>query len=179
MANRKQLSTRTRFEVFKRDEFTCQYCGAHPPEAVLHVDHIIAVANGGTNDSDNLVTACSSCNLGKSDVLLSAVPQTLKDKADSIVERERQLAGYAEVMEAQRARIERDCWRVIEDLFPGTKSICRPWYGSVKRFVEQLGVFGVLDAVEITKAWGGSNSDSRVFRYFCAVCWNKIRAESN
>lgn len=48
-APRKAISKKTRFDVFKRDGFTCQYCGAHPPEVVLHIDHIIAVAEGGTS----------------------------------------------------------------------------------------------------------------------------------
>lgn len=39
MAERKSLSKKTRFEVFKRDSFECQYCGAHPPSTILHVDH--------------------------------------------------------------------------------------------------------------------------------------------
>ena len=38
---REQLSAKLRFEVFKRDSFVCQYCGSHPPQVVLHVDHII------------------------------------------------------------------------------------------------------------------------------------------
>ena len=62
---RKAISKKTRFEVFKRDGFTCQYCGAHPPQAILHVDHIVPVAEGGGNEDTNLVTACDHCNLGK------------------------------------------------------------------------------------------------------------------
>lgn len=52
MAKRKSLGQRSRFEVFKRDGFKCQYCGRNPPEAILQVDHIIAVANGGSSDDD-------------------------------------------------------------------------------------------------------------------------------
>ncbi len=59
------LSKRLRFAVLHRDGFTCRYCGARPPHAVLHVDHLVAQANGGTDDPENLVTSCRSCNLGK------------------------------------------------------------------------------------------------------------------
>lgn len=62
---RKALSAKTRFEVFKRDGFKCQYCGASAPETVLHVDHVVAVANGGKNSMLNLVTSCQPCNGGK------------------------------------------------------------------------------------------------------------------
>lgn len=64
------LSKRLRFEVFKRDDFTCQYCGAQPPAVVLEVDHIHPVAEGGKNDTENLITACEACNRGKGKRLL-------------------------------------------------------------------------------------------------------------
>jgi len=59
------LTPKQRFEILKRDGFTCQYCGRKPPEVVLEVDHIIAVYNGGTNDRSNLITSCEPCNRGK------------------------------------------------------------------------------------------------------------------
>ena len=62
---RKALSKKLRFEVFKRDAFTCQYCGKSAPDVILHVDHIKPVADGGENDIMNLVTSCLDCNLGK------------------------------------------------------------------------------------------------------------------
>ena len=65
MANRKPLSKKMRFEVFKRDKFTCQYCGRTAPDVILEVDHIKPVAEGGTNDLINLVTSCKDCNRGK------------------------------------------------------------------------------------------------------------------
>lgn len=54
-----------RFSILMRDEFTCRYCGRSAPDVVLHVDHIIPRAKGGTNARENLVTACRECNLGK------------------------------------------------------------------------------------------------------------------
>lgn len=60
-----QLSPKIRFQVLKRDKFTCQYCGKKPPEVVLHIDHKKAKSNGGGNELTNLLTSCRSCNLGK------------------------------------------------------------------------------------------------------------------
>ena len=71
MAERKPLSKKTRFEVFKRDKFTCQYCGRHAPDVVLECDHIKPVAEGGKNTILNLVTSCKDCNSGKGKRLLS------------------------------------------------------------------------------------------------------------
>lgn len=56
-----------RFEVFARDNYTCQYCGRKAPDVVLHVDHIVPVSKGGTDEPANLLTACADCNEGKSD----------------------------------------------------------------------------------------------------------------
>lgn len=62
---RKSISKKLRFEIFKRDGFRCTYCGATPTDSPLHLDHIEPVSKGGGNGPENLVTACSSCNLGK------------------------------------------------------------------------------------------------------------------
>ena len=43
----------------------CQYCGAAGPKVELEVDHKIPVSRGGTDDIDNLTTACFKCNRGK------------------------------------------------------------------------------------------------------------------
>lgn len=78
---RKSISKKTRFEVFKRDSFTCQYCGSKAPDVILQIDHIKPISKGGKDTLLNYITSCHSCNSGKSDRLLS-------DK--SVVERQRQ-----------------------------------------------------------------------------------------
>lgn len=60
------VTKRTRYEVLKRDNHTCRYCGATAPDAVLTIDHVTPVALGGTDAPDNLVAACRDCNYGKS-----------------------------------------------------------------------------------------------------------------
>lgn len=62
---RTALGKKVRFEVFKRDDFQCQYCGAKAPNVTLHVDHIKPVSRGGTNEIMNLVASCHACNMGK------------------------------------------------------------------------------------------------------------------
>ncbi|MBI5191440.1 MAG: HNH endonuclease [Nitrospirae bacterium] len=63
---RKPLKQSLRFEVMKKDNNKCVKCGNSPPDCVLHVDHIIPLSKGGTDDINNLQTLCSDCNLGKS-----------------------------------------------------------------------------------------------------------------
>lgn len=62
---RKSTGKKLRFEVLKRDSFSCQYCGARAPDVLLHVDHIVPVVDGGKSDLMNLITSCQSCNGGK------------------------------------------------------------------------------------------------------------------
>lgn len=72
---RQAISKKIRFEVFKRDNFTCQYCGKMAPDVVLEIDHINPIANGGDNNILNLITSCHDCNRGKG-------KRTLKDNQE-------------------------------------------------------------------------------------------------
>jgi hypothetical protein len=54
-----------RFAVFRRDAFTCRYCGRRAPFVTLVVDHIKPWSAGGPTSFDNLATACMECNAGK------------------------------------------------------------------------------------------------------------------
>lgn len=55
----------TRFNVFLRDRFTCQYCGLPFPTHELTFDHVVPRSKGGRTTWDNVVTACGACNLRK------------------------------------------------------------------------------------------------------------------
>ncbi len=68
--NVRHISKSLRFDVFQRDNHTCQYCGRTPPDVVLVIDHLNPVAQNGTDDFDNLITSCRECNEGKSDKLI-------------------------------------------------------------------------------------------------------------
>ena len=55
----------TRFNVFLRDRFDCQYCGEPFPTHELTFDHVVPRSRGGRTSWENVVTACSCCNLRK------------------------------------------------------------------------------------------------------------------
>jgi hypothetical protein len=95
---RQAIKKSVRFEVFKRDSFSCQYCGAKSPDVVLEVDHIKPVAEGGDNSILNLVTACRACNAGKSDKALSdcAAVEKARAQAEELEERRQQLEMIAQ-----------------------------------------------------------------------------------
>lgn len=63
MVKRETIPAWKILKVFRRDKFTCQYCGAKGID--LEIDHVIPVALGGSNSEVNLVTACRRCNCKK------------------------------------------------------------------------------------------------------------------
>jgi len=60
--------TKLRQRVFERDAYHCVYCGVEI-HGEPHCDHVTPLSKGGTNDIDNLVTACPPCNLSKSNIM--------------------------------------------------------------------------------------------------------------
>lgn len=63
------VSKRLRYEILRRDNHTCRYCGASAPDVPLRVDHVTPVALGGTDEPSNLVTSCEPCNSGKTSTI--------------------------------------------------------------------------------------------------------------
>lgn len=125
------IGVRTRFETFKRDKFTCRYCGRTTPAVVLEVDHIVPTSQGGTDDPINLTTSCWECNRGKSGVPLSEVMtgEDSHDRALLILETERQLREYNTVLAARNERIEQESEALFEfwskHLTPGERTSIR------------------------------------------------------
>lgn len=78
---RAKVTKKVRFDVFKRDSFTCQYCGESAPNVVLHADHIKPISKGGKTTMINLVTSCAGCNGGKGARELSDDSAVSKQKA--------------------------------------------------------------------------------------------------
>jgi hypothetical protein len=88
------VSKRTRFEVFKRDDFRCRYCGANAMQSLIEVDHVIPASKGGTDDAANLVAACWDCNHGKSDVPLEDRRLSEPTPAEALGEHAKQIRTY-------------------------------------------------------------------------------------
>lgn len=89
------IKTSTRFKIFERDNFTCQYCGRKPPQVILHADHIHPKSKGGLNDEINLITSCQDCNLGKKDkILKNPLRINVKQEIDNLKEAEQQIKEY-------------------------------------------------------------------------------------
>ena len=57
----------SRRNIYKRDRYTCQYCGVQPGTEELTIDHVVPRAQGGESRWDNCVLACLACNKRKAD----------------------------------------------------------------------------------------------------------------
>lgn len=177
MANieRKPISTKTRFEIFKRDNFTCQYCGKGTPSVVLEVDHIIPVCKGGENHKDNLITACFDCNRGKAGNELTQIPDTLEEKTVRMLEKEMQYKAFKKLQDKVEKRIRANIEKINElysNYFPEYELKDQFKFGSLRNFIEKLGVLEVELALH--KAVSKVPHDSRCIKYLCGICWNKI-----
>lgn len=172
---RKAISKKTRFEVFKRDNFTCQYCSAKPPKVPLEIDHLLPVCKNGTNHIDNLITACFDCNRGKAGNELTSIPQTVLEKSEGKKLALQQYKEYQKLLSLEKAQIDLDI-NSVEQVY---STIFQDWEFtdkfriSVKKFILNLGVEIVIEAMET--ACNRMYNEDKALSYFCGICWNKIK----
>lgn len=149
---RKPIKKSVRFEVFKRDSFTCQYCGRQAPEAVLHIDHIKPVAKGGKNEIINLVTSCDQCNLGKGARELSddSVVMKQKEQLDELNERREQLEMMMQWRDGMEDLMEKEVDVVNSVMAEHGKELTDFGRKNVKRMIKKYGLNEVIESIEIS-----------------------------
>lgn len=168
------VSRRLRYEVLRRDNHACRYCGATAPDVALTVDHVIPVALGGTDDPSNLVTACQPCNAGKS--ASSPDAPIVADVAADALRWSKAMTAASDVMRKQRVKRDRDreyfvdLWLAHYGNADDLPDVVGP---SIDDFVAAGLTWGDLDdAVEISAQYYRRDP----WRYFCGICWNKVSA---
>jgi hypothetical protein len=170
------VSKRLRYEILRRDNHTCRYCGATAPEVSLQVDHVHPVSLGGTDEASNLVAACVDCNTGKS----SSHPEAplVEDVSQDVVRWTRALQAAQEISERQQDKREAyvaDISEVWESWLFGNAPYPRPrdWRMSLYRLHDAgLPLSIAFDLVD--QATAAPNVRDR-WRYFCGCGWNKVR----
>ncbi|MFA7177771.1 MAG: HNH endonuclease [Smithellaceae bacterium] len=183
--SRATISKRARFEVFKRDRFTCQYCGRTPPDVVLEIDHVIPVGSGGTNDRVNLVTACFDCNRGKSARALSEVSASVSAAQQVEIERRQQTESLNRWLMKCRKQDDAAVLRIAGywgDVMypdePGQWALSDHRHQSIRTFLKRLPEAEIFDAIDGTATRDHLQGQAR-FKYFCGICWSKIKERGN
>lgn len=184
---RKEVAKSVRFEVFKRDRFTCQYCGRQSPDVVLVVDHIQPLAKGGDNNIVNLVTSCFDCNSGKSDRVLSddCMLAKQRDQLSLLQERREQTEMLAEwrqgLLDAKESTIDQIAQYWLRQV-PGAEFT--DWHRKVaKRLEAEFDFDEIVEAIDICvrqyvdvfEGVATAYSERKAFEYVGGVC--KVRRE--
>lgn len=159
MGKRKSLSKKIRFEVFKRDSFTCQYCGRKAPDVILEVDHINPVKEGGENDILNLVTSCFDCNRGKRDLRLSdaSVVEKQRKQIEELGERRQQLEMMLDWRNGLRSirneeyRSVIDYWNNMAEESGCTLKLNKNGEDAMIKMVRRYGVIKVMNAIDVAR----------------------------
>lgn len=170
---RKSISKRRRFEIFKRDNFTCQYCGRRPPTVVLQLDHVIPVCQGGDDSTANLVAACEDCNAGKSGVPLDQAIEVVETEVERGRERLAQMKAVQKLAIEERKFMD----AAVEEVaaaFGWDHPLELTEDRSIRVFLQKLPLADVLNAVNICQSKIQDNPRQQ-FKYFCGICWSRIR----
>lgn len=178
--SRKPLGKKLRFEVFKRDKFTCQYCGSKAPDVVLVVDHIRPVAKGGENELLNLTTSCQVCNSGKGSREL--------DDSSSVEKQRRQLEDLQErrdqldMMLAWKKDLQNLDDHALSELASHWSRLVPGWslndagLRELRKLIRSFGAPSVMDAMRIatTNYLSFSGGNKEPTRESVGLAWMRV-----
>lgn len=163
------VSKRTRFEVLRRDNYTCRYCRS--TENPLTVDHVTPVSLGGTDDPSNLVACCVDCNSGKGST--NPDGETVEQVADDAVRWAAAMRQAAEIM-ADEVDEREEYWGEFLASWPQHRYLSPTMEATVLRF-HDLGL-PVSVMAEAAHAAGHNKGIWNREAYFAAICWKRVRA---
>lgn len=175
------VSKRLRYEILRRDNHTCRYCGATAPDVPLRVDHVTPVALGGSDKPENLVTSCEPCNNGKSSSTVDAAvvadvssdalrwAVAMEHAAANLLEQEKPKLEYRATFLAEWNR-----WGHGEGDKRKTVPLPGDWKPSLERF-RTAGLPAWVWADIVDTAMGYDKVlQSNKFKYCCGIAWNKV-----
>lgn len=174
---RKSISKKTRFEVFKKDSFTCQYCGSKAPDVVLEIDHINPVFEGGGNNILNLITSCFDCNRGKGKNKISdkSVLHTQVDQLAQLNERRIQIEMLLEWKNGL-LEMDNDVAKKISDYFEDLTGygVSESGIRTLKAIIKKFGYEKAISSMERSVEVYFKNDEKTA-----SICFNKIGAICN
>jgi hypothetical protein len=176
------LSKRLRYEILRRDNHACRYCGEASPGVKLTIDHVVPTSLGGTDVPGNLVAACVHCNAGKA--ATSPDAPLVDDVAADALRWANAMRRAAAAQRSDRATEQQyistfcDSWALIrEKMIP---TVVLPPEG-VTRTLRAWRSVGVTEEdidwalqIAIDKVFDKAISGPDLWRYFCGVVWRML-----
>lgn len=173
------ISKRLRFEVLRRDDHTCQYCGEKAPDVTLHVDHVVPVTLGGSDKPDNLVAACKDCNLGKTSVpadapLVAAVGKMAAAYALDMTERMTTIRANIEYEDGYLEEFE-DTWNAWSLRANKRAPLPEDYRTSLYRWAKMGVPMPLIErAIEIAMTKTNIKTYNGQFSYMAGVVWRAL-----
>lgn len=176
---RKPISKRTRFEVFKRDCFKCKYCGARAEDGViLHVDHVLPVVAGGTNNLMNLVTACAGCNLGKNKIPLEDNSTAALARAQA--EELQQLREQIKLMARWRKELSDQGDSQVDEICRHWEKLATGWQRNaagrleIRRLLKKYSIGEIIEAMEKSTSYFRFDDDGKITHSSVSLASSKL-----
>lgn len=178
------ISKRLRYEILRRDNYSCYYCGTRASaENPITIDHVIPRALGGPNSPENLAAACQDCNAGK-----SSTPPDSETVEEVSVDALMWAQARNQAREENLEHFHR--WNIYLDAFEDewtaygsedragvfhSEILPAGWRTTVGKFMDSgLELDELIEFIHITMNARLSARTDR-FRYFCGCCNNRIR----
>lgn len=186
MAKRKTITKKLRFEVFKRDNFTCQYCGRMAPDVILEIEHVNPVSKGGDNNILNLVTSCQDCNSGKSDRLLSdnQVIKQQQTQLKELNERREQLKLLVQ-WKKELENLDNEQVDIIEDMLESVTGHGFTEYGrnEMKKDIKKYGINEIIESTKLSISQYYRDDDkqsiTKVFNYIRRIAACRVKSKND
>jgi hypothetical protein len=189
VAKRIGISKKTRFEVFKRDAFACQYCGESAPDVILNIDHIHPVAEGGTNEMINLVTSCFDCNSGKGKRTLAddSVVKKQIDQLKLLSERKEQLELMAkwrtQMVDIEEQKTDSIANAINKEMEPANRVVTDSYRKDIRAMLKKYSMEDIWEAIDKSsnqylKDPHDAAQRDKYLSYIPRICyWTKIQRE--
>lgn len=168
------ISKSLRFEILRRDNYACQYCGGKAPDVELQVDHIMPVTLGGSNNPSNLTASCRDCNIGKG----ASVPDgpTVNEVESRHLKWQGAMAQAIEEVAVKANLGPSEAAMIFITKWPSYYSLPSGWERSIDTIIERgLPLSEINRAVGITLSAHYVTGAANKFRYFCGICTNLIQ----
>jgi len=171
------VSKRLRYEILRRDNHACRYCGAAAPDVKVTIDHVLPVALGGTDTPDNLVTACADCNSGKTSTTPDA-PLVANVAEDALRWAGAMALASREALEDTQGREK--AYKAFQKAWKrnggATSDLPDNWRGSLSSLIAAgLPAEALVECADIAFDQAHVYDRNR-FKYMCGVGWRKVDA---